>query len=264
MKLNNFSFFDGKNAVKATGNKIDAYDGSMLTNLKFMQLTDIGQPSGNKILSTNQDGTGIDYLNINTNASKQINITNENSIEITWQENICSVEHNMNGYVFIQLFDNNGYGVPIIPIYIDNDNIAFYIESKPQDNEIYKLICFSIGYTLNDMNNMIENFYNEKLLIENLNNTTFTPANHKIYKRILSGNQNFTFNSPSNINATINFKLYLITSSTTPSVTFPNDIIWKSNPSITETNSLYMFIFEWNPILNKWLGNQIWDPISLQ
>ena len=191
MKLNNFSFFDGKNVVKSTGNKIDAYDGSMLTNLKFMQLTDIGQPSANKILSTNQDGTGIDYLTISSNAIKQINITNENSTKVTWddqKEYICYVEHEMNGYVFIQLFDNDGYGVPIIPIYIDNDNIAFYIESKPQDNETYKLICFSSGYSLNDMNDLVEDFYNEKLLIENLNNTTFTPANYKIYKRTLSGN----------------------------------------------------------------------------
>ena len=169
----------------------------------------------------------------------------------------------MNGYIFIQLFDDDGYGVPIIPIYIDEDNIAFYMNEKPQDNEVYKLICLSVGFSLNNMNDIVEDFYNEKLLIENLNNTTFTPSDHKIYKYNIVGNETFVFNSPSNVNETINFRLYLITPSTLVSFNFPTNIIWENIPDLTKLNSLYMFSFEWNPILNKWLGNQMWNPVSL-
>lgn len=264
MRFNNLTLFDGKNIAKTIGNKLDSYDGSLLTNLKFMQLTDIGQPQGNKLLATNQDGTEIEYLNANYNIIKQIDITNEDTNNVIWDQNLCTVQHDMNGYIFIQLFDDTGYGVPIIPIYINNNTIAFHINEKPKDNEIYKLICFSSGYSLNNMNDLVEDFYNKKLLIENLNNTSFTPQNYKVYKYTISGDETFTFNSPSNINEIINFRLYLITPSTLVSYNLPTNIIWENLPDLTELNSLYMFSFEWNPILNKWLGNQMWNPVSLQ
>ena len=263
MRFNNLNLFDVKNIVKAVGNKIDSYDGSLLTNLKFMQLTDIGQPQANKLLVTNQDGTGIDYLNINFSNIKQIDITNENANKVIWEENLCYVQHELNGYVFIQLFDNDGYGVPVIPIYINNNTIAFYIDKKPQDNEIYKLICFANGYSLQEVSNVVENFYNEQLLIENLSNTAFSPSDHKVYKYNISGNETFTFNSPLNMNEIINFRLYLITPSSLVSFNLPTNIIWEFTPDLTITNALYMFVFEWNPILNKWLGNQMWKPIIL-
>ena len=42
MRTDDYTFFDGKSPVKALNNVIDAYDGSLLTNLKFKQLSDIG------------------------------------------------------------------------------------------------------------------------------------------------------------------------------------------------------------------------------
>ena len=84
MRFNNLTLFDGKNIAKTIGNKLDSYDGSLLTNLKFMQLTDIGQPQGNKLLASNQDGTEIEYLNANYNIIKQIDITNEDTNDVIW------------------------------------------------------------------------------------------------------------------------------------------------------------------------------------
>ena len=120
---------------------------------------------------------------IGQNNIKQINITKENSEQIIWStinqygnnRYICQVQHNMNGYIFIQLFDNNGYGVPIIPYYIDANNIAFYIDEKPQDNETYKLICLSSGCSSNNNKNKSFNFtfLNSNYVTWNGNKATF-------------------------------------------------------------------------------------------
>ena len=97
-----------------------------------------------------------------------------------------------------------------------------------------------------------------------LHSTTFTPQTNKVYRYDIIGNETFVFNSPSNLNELINFRLYLITPSTLVSFTLPTNIIWENIPDISNTNSLYMFCFEWNPILNKWLGNSMWNPITLE
>lgn len=149
MKFNSLNSFDGKTVAKVSGNKIDAYDGSNLTGLKFTQLTDVGSPSGNKVLVTNENGDAINYVNMNFNAVKEIDITNQDSNIVTWDENkVCYVEHGLNGYVFTQVFDNNGDEIPLVKTYIDENHVSFYFENKPGDNEIYKLICVSCGYTL--------------------------------------------------------------------------------------------------------------------
>lgn len=151
MKLNNPTSFNGKYIVKATGNQIDAYDGSKLTGLKFTQLEDIGTPSGNKVLITNPNGDGLDYIDMNFNAVKEIDITNQDSNIITWNENICVVEHNMNGYVFIQVYDEDGDEIPLVKTHIDENHISAYFESKPGNGETYKMVCLSGGYSLNDL-----------------------------------------------------------------------------------------------------------------
>ena len=149
MEINNPPSFK-KNIVKATGTQIDAYDGSKLTGLKFTQLTDIGSPSGNKVLVTNPNGDGINYIDMKFNAVKEINITNQNTDDVIWDGNDCTVEHNLNSHVIIQLYDSTNYGIPVIPVYVDNNHISFYVEEKPGDNETYKLVCISGGYSLND------------------------------------------------------------------------------------------------------------------
>ena len=58
-------------------------------------------------------------------------------------------------------------------------------------------------------------------------------------------------------------RLYLTTPSQLITFNLPSNILWDAAPNFSQTNSLYMFVFEWNPILNKWLGNQLWKPVSL-
>lgn len=91
--------------------------------------------------------------------------------------------------------------------------------------------------------------------IMQLQSVSFTPINNKIYIYNLIGNEVFEFNNEQQI---CSFRLYLTMPSNIVSFTLPTNIIWDQQPSFTETNSLYMLVFEWNPILNKWLGNQMW------
>ena len=72
----------------------------------------------------------------------------------------------------------------------------------------------------------------------------------------LVGNETLSFgNTGNNI---INFKLFLRMPSTLVSFNWPTNIEWESQPDMTYADSLYMFTFEYNPILGKWLGNQFW------
>lgn len=96
-----------------------------------------------------------------------------------------------------------------------------------------------------------------------LNTTSFIPQNNTFYQYNIQGNETFTFNTPINSNEIINFRLYLTTPSSVVSFTLPSGIIWEDEIDLTETNSLYMFVFEWNPVLNKWLGNQMWQSIPV-
>lgn len=91
--------------------------------------------------------------------------------------------------------------------------------------------------------------------IMQLQSVSFTPINNKIYIYNLIGNEVFEFNNEQQI---CSFRLYLTMPSNIVSFTLPTNIIWDQQPSFTETNSLYMLVFEWNPILNEWLGNQMW------
>lgn len=265
MKFNNFDLFNGKSVVTSTNGVIDAFDGSRLTGIKFTQLSDIGSPSPNKLLVTNSNGDGIGYLDVNFNASKVIDITINNSEEITWNNDICYVYHNMNGYVYTQVFDDEGYGIPLVPLYIDEDNIAFHFDSTviPTSGKTYKLICSHCGVSLNEMSNLVRELFNKGLTKVDIVSTVISPVYNTIYNYSIVGNEVFTFETPTNTNDAVNFRLYLTMPSTSVSFTLPTNIIWESEPDFTTTNALYMLVFEWNPVLNKWLGNQMWEPVVL-
>lgn len=266
MRANKLKMFDGSIPVIAKNNKIESYDGSQLTGLKFTQLTDIGIPESNKILITNTNGDGIEYVDAHFNSLKIINITKNNSEEITWGENnLCYVYHNMNGYVFTQLFDEEGYGIPIIPLYIDENNIAFYFDedSLPLEGKTHKLICVNCGVSLNEMSNLVRELFNKGLTKVDITSTTISPIYNTIYNYSIVGDEVFTFETPTNTNDAVNFRLYLTMPSTSVSFTLPTNITWESEPDFTTTNALYMLVFEWNPVLNKWLGNQMWEPVGL-
>ena len=96
-----------------------------------------------------------------------------------------------------------------------------------------------------------------------LDNTSFSPINNTIYFYQIVGNEVFVFNNPTNTNLAVNFRLYLVMPDPTVSFTFPVNIEWETLPSFTSASTLYMLAFEWNPVLRKWLGNQMWEPVEV-
>ena len=151
MRMNSVNLFNNKQVVVASGNKLDPYDGSLLTNLKFIQLTDVGTPSGNKVLVTNNNGDAINYLDVNFSATKEIIISNSDSDEVTWgTNNSCTIQHNMNGRVFTQVYDEDGYVMPLTSQYIDENTISFTFTEKPEQGKHFVLICMLGGISLND------------------------------------------------------------------------------------------------------------------
>lgn len=96
-----------------------------------------------------------------------------------------------------------------------------------------------------------------------INSTAIQPYNNVVYFRLLESDDAFTFETPTDINQSISFRLYLIMPDPVVSFTLPLNIQWNDEPDFTSESSLYMFVFEWNPILNKWLGNQMWQTISV-
>ena len=98
-----------------------------------------------------------------------------------------------------------------------------------------------------------------------LSSDTITPEHLAIYTKTLTASTTFTFTAPTD-GKSVAFRLYLSTGSTVYAPTWPSNIVWDDNntqPTITEANTLYMLVFEWNPVLNKWLGNLMWDPVAL-
>ena len=99
-----------------------------------------------------------------------------------------------------------------------------------------------------------------KTKITNLSNTTFTPQDNHTYIYTLSGNEVFNFSTSQTV---CTFRLYLITQENNVSFTLPTNIIWEKMPDFNYTDSLYMLVFQWSPTLNKWLGNQMWNPVTI-
>lgn len=94
-----------------------------------------------------------------------------------------------------------------------------------------------------------------------LTNTSFTPVHNGIYSKTLEEGDVFSFTNPSD-SSVLSFRLYL----SMPEVLsfyLPQNIVWEEVPDFTVTNALYMLVFEWNPIIGKWLGNQMWKPVEI-
>jgi hypothetical protein len=97
--------------------------------------------------------------------------------------------------------------------------------------------------------------------ITNITNTSFTPTHNFIYHKDLSTGDSFSFTAPSD-SSILSFRLYLSMSEVV-SFGFAQNIVWKESPNFATANSLYILSFEWNPIINKWLAEMAWGPISL-
>lgn len=99
-------------------------------------------------------------------------------------------------------------------------------------------------------------------LIKELTSTTFEPEHNTIYTKTIADGDTFVFTTPTS-NTSISFRLYLTYTGYSP--TWPSNILWEDDtaPEFLVSNALYMIVFEWNPVLSKWLGNQMWLPVTL-
>lgn len=141
---------------------------------------------------------------------------------------------------------------------IDPNTLSITKNYIPTVSAVYDFVQYSLlNYTPSQISGP-----DSYIPVQTLGGTTINPDHLAIYNYTLSGNEIFNFIEPQT-NSVVNFRLYLSMPSSLVSFQLPNNIIWDTEPDFQTAEALYMLVFEWNPIVNKWLGNQIWEPISL-
>lgn len=174
--------------------------------------------------------------------------------------NLNTYNRNLSNEPAIFVYNSNGFDITALATIQYNNQILTVDVTQLDSFNVPLTGLFKIKFAGPTLYNISQQNIQKSLIT--LNTTNFIPQNHNIYKYDIVGNEIFVFNSPENNNI-VNFRLFLTTPSTLVSFTLPTNIIWEELPDLTNTNSLYMFCFEWNPILNKWLGNQMWQPIDI-
>jgi hypothetical protein len=233
-----------------------------LENARNINLS--GAISGSIEFDGSQNVTMNTTLIMEPNKIIPISSTNSstNNYAVTWgtgdKSSVVTVTHNLGGVVLGSLLDEYGEEILIGINFIDSNNISINLENFNVTN--YTLIL-SRGY-VNSQTNNNHSSGNSELIVEEITNLTINPEMNKVYTYTINGNETFTFITPSSGNI-ISFRLYLTMPSSLKSFTLPTNVIWENTPDFTTANALYMIVFEWNPILNKWLGNLIWNPVEL-
>lgn len=149
MKVNSFKYFNGKEAVTSKDGKLESLNGSALTGLQFTQLEDVPDTMiANRIISVNSTGDKLEFVEFNPNNNKVIEfgISDEENV-VTWSENHCQITHNLNGLVLFQIYNYEGVGIPVVPIYLDENNIAFYLNGSdlPTDENKHTIFFYKGG-----------------------------------------------------------------------------------------------------------------------
>lgn len=159
------------------------------------------------------------------------------------------IQLNLTHKTIVQLVDNeNLVRNDVVPMYWTNNGLQ--IDFTPLINQIEQGMIWKIEY-------ISHNSYKKQMIT--ISSTDITPTDNLIYYYTLNGNETFTF---SNVSQIMTFRLYLKMNSLV-TFTLPSNIIWYNQPNFLSQNALYMLVFEWNPILNKWMGNQMFDTVSL-
>ena len=253
---NDSGFLTATDSISYAENAGEAVTASRLENAKTISLS--GAVSGLVSFDGSQNVVMNTSLNIEPN--KIIPITSGNSstdnYRITWSGDIVTVTHNLGGVVIGSLLDEYGEEILVGLNFIDANNISINLENFNVTN--YTLIL-SRGVINNSSG--LNSEYSE-YVVESISNLTINPEMNRVYTYTVNSNDTFTFVTPSSGNI-ISFRLYLTMPSNIVSFTLPSNIIWENTPDFTTANALYMMVFEWNPILNKWLGNLMWSPVEL-
>lgn len=151
-RVNSLKYFNGKNLVTSTYDKIDKIDGSNLTGLKFTQLEDSPNDLiANRLLKINSTGDAIELIDLDLNNNKVIEFGKDDEEGVSWVNNFVTITHNLNSYVLFDVYNHEGMGIPVVPIYVDENNVAFYLndDDLPVDNNKHIIVLTRGGVTYN-------------------------------------------------------------------------------------------------------------------
>lgn len=210
----------------------------------------------------NGNNVEIDFSNFSVSGNWKISFT-EYKVSNRKSETIHSSDLSNSkftiGNCYIGTFSVlDAYGNEIIPDQQQVGNsVVLDFTGFPDDSFTIQFL----GDVYNDSSNS-QSSYRINRDITHVNNANLEINDFGAYHYVLSGNETFVFGNVEG-DKIVNFKLYLTMPSTLVSFNWPLNIIWEEEPDVTSTNSLYMFTFEWNPILGKWLGNQFWPTIDM-
>lgn len=148
-RLNDSYTFNGKKFVTTKNNKLPTLDGSNLTNIKFTQLADTPNIlQANKILRVNALGDQIELfdLSLPTNDNYSVIYVTATDVEdsYSWDNSVLNIAHNLNGMVFVQVYDETtGEGVPVVPNYVDANIVSFDVPSQYIPTNDKRLVVLS-------------------------------------------------------------------------------------------------------------------------
>lgn len=151
-RFNSLKYFNGKSVVTSTFDKIDKIDGSNLTGLKFTQLQDTPNDLiSDRFLKVNSTGDNLEFVELDLNNNKIIEFGISNSDGISWENNFVTITHNLNSYVLFDVYNYEGVGIPVVPLYVDENNIAFHLDDKdlPTDENKHIIVLTRGGITYN-------------------------------------------------------------------------------------------------------------------
>ena len=135
-RLNDSYTFNGKKFVTTKNNKLPTLDGSNLTNIKFTQLADTpNMLQANKILRVNSLGDQIELFDLSLPNNDNYSVVYVTATDVedsySWDNSVLNIAHNLNGLVFVQVYDEStGEGVPVVPNYISENIISFDVPSQ--------------------------------------------------------------------------------------------------------------------------------------
>ena len=198
---------------------------------------------------------------------KVITFTSEDQTEledyqVLWSGTTVLISHNLGGRVVGSLYDENNHQVLVGIDYVNANTVSINLSGQTLTSQTPYTLILNAGE--GGVGNSTDGGFvsAKEMEIVPLTNLEFTPKANKVYTYSVTDGDVIAFSTISN--NIFSFRLYLTLPNHLITFNLPSNIIWDTLPNFSQINSLYMFVFEWNPILQKWLGNQLWKPVSIE
>ena len=193
---------------------------------------------------------------------KVITFTSEDQTELEDYQVLWSGTTVLGGRVVGSLYDENNHQVLVGIDYVDVNTVSINLSGQTLTSQTPYTLILNAGE--GGVGNSTDGGFvsAKEMEIVPLTNLEFTPKANKVYTYSVTDGDVIAFSTISN--NIFSFRLYLTLPNHLITFNLPSNIIWDTPPNFSQINSLYMFVFEWNPILQKWLGNQLWKPVSIE